>query len=344
MLLVTGSYHTFEGAEKNPSYTVAVNDPLAPELGEVQMHAVKPKAPVVGRVVSTESCMQGKSASFVRHVSIDVSGTPLAGSFRVGQAFGVIAPGEDDRGKPHAVRLYSLACPTQGEDGSGNVISTTVKRVIDEYSAEKETDDQEAHHLFLGVCSNYLCDINVGDEVLVTGPAGKRFLLPEDPSKHDYLFIATGTGIAPYRGMIMELLEGSDGPVDCEIHLVMGTPYTTDLLYDDYFASMAEEHEGFHYHRVISRSDVRREYVDRYIDGEMDSTFRSFFSNPRTLMYLCGLEGMESGMYRMLARHGLAEGFVNVKEPLTLEEHETWDAKSMKRNVKSGSRSLVEVY
>jgi len=344
MLLMTGSYHTFQGAEKNPFYTVAVNDPIAPELGEVQMHAVKPKAPVVGRVVSTESCMQGRSASFVRHVSIDVSGTPLAGSFRTGQAFGVIAPGEDGRGKLHAVRLYSLACPTQGEDGSGNVISTTVKRVIDEYSAEKETDDQEAHHLFLGVCSNYLCDLKVGDEVLVTGPAGKRFLLPADPSKHDYLFIATGTGIAPYYGMVRELLQGPGDPASSEIHLVMGTPYTTDLLYDEYFASMEQEHECFHYHRVISRSDVRREYVDRYIDREMDSTFRSFFSNPRTLMYLCGLEGMESGMYRMLARHGLSEGFVEVKEPLTLEEHETWDAKSMKRNVKSGPRSLVEVY
>ena len=71
--------------------------------------------------------------------------------------------------------------------------------------------------------------------------------------------------------------------------------------------------------------DVRREYVDRYIDREMDSTFKSMFSNPRTLMYLCGLEGMESGMYRLLARYGLAEGFVEVKEPFTLEGHEDWD-------------------
>ena len=105
--------------------------------------------------------MNGRSASFVRHVAIDVSGTALAGSFRVGQAFGVITPGEDQRGKPHAVRLYSLACPSQGEDGEGNVVSTTVKRVIDEYSPQKEGDNTEAHQLFLGVCSNYLCDLNV---------------------------------------------------------------------------------------------------------------------------------------------------------------------------------------
>ena len=169
-----GSYHGYRHPRYRIAfYTVAVTDPIAPELGDVQMHVVKPKAPVVGRVVSSENCMSGRSASFVRHVSIDVSGTPLASSFRSGQAFGVIAPGENERGKPHAVRLYSLACPTDGEDGEGDVISTTVKRVIDEYAPQKEGDEPDAHGLFLGVCSNYLCDLNVGDEVLVSGPAGK---------------------------------------------------------------------------------------------------------------------------------------------------------------------------
>ena len=308
------------------------------------MHAVKPKAPVVGRVVSTRLCMNGRSASFVRHVAIDVSGTPLAGSFRSGQAFGVIAPGEDEQGKPHAVRLYSLACPTQGEDGAGNVVSTTVKRVIDEYTPQKDTDDQDAHHLFLGVCSNYLCDLQVGDEVLVTGPAGKRFLLPARPEDHDYVFIATGTGIAPFYGMVRELLESPGAPCPSRMHLVMGTPYTTDLLYDDIFRELQERHEQFHYHPVVSRSDVRREYVDRYIDRCMDETFRSMFEDPRTLMYMCGLEGMESGMYRTLARHGVAEGFVELKEPFTFEGHADWDPKLMKRHVKAGPRSLVEVY
>lgn len=309
------------------------------------MHAVRPKAPVVGRVVASESCLKGRSASFVRHVCIDVSGTPLAGSFRVGQAFGVIAPGEDERGRPHAVRLYSLACPSRGEDGEGNVVSTTVKRVIDEYSAQKEGDDPDAHHLFLGVCSNYLCDLKVGDEVLVTGPAGKRFLLPEDPTLHDYLFIATGTGIAPFYGMVRELLQGPDGPIDRRIDLVMGVPYTTDLIYDDFFAGLDEAFPNFNYHRVISRSDVRREYVDRYIERNLDDAgFRELLAGERTLVYMCGLEGMESGFYRVLARHGLADGYMDVREPLTLEGHEQWEAKDMKRNVKAGPRCLVEVY
>ena len=183
----------------------------APVLPAVRMNLIRPKAPAMGRVVSNELCMNGKSASFVKHLVLDVSGTPLAGNFRAGQSFGVIAPGTDERDRPHKVRLYSVACPSWGEDGGGNLVSTTPKRLIDEYQPQKPTADPTDHRLFLGVCSNYLCDIQEGDEVAVTGPNGKRFLLPEDIEAHNYLFIATGTGIAPFRGMLMELLERPGG-------------------------------------------------------------------------------------------------------------------------------------
>ncbi|MAB83922.1 MAG: hypothetical protein CMJ24_10895 [Phycisphaerae bacterium] len=321
-----------------------MTDTNAPELAEVEMHVVRPKDPVVGRVVASQPCLNGRSASFVRHVAIDVSGTDLAGSFRVGQAFGVIPPGEDHRGKPHSVRLYSLACPSHGEDGEGNVLSTTVKRVIDEYTPQEHDEEQDAHHLFVGVCSNYLCDLKIGDEVLVSGPAGKRFLLPADPSRHDYLFISTGTGIAPYYGMIRELLQGPEGTCSSRIELVAGAPYTTDLIYDDVFQELAAAHDNFTYHPVVSRSDIRREYVDRYIERNLDDSFRDFLEDPRTLIYMCGLEGMESGLYRVLARHGLSDGYMDVREPLTLEGHESWETADMKRNVKAGPRCLVEVY
>jgi hypothetical protein len=66
-----------------------------PVFPEVQMNLVTPKAPVTGTVVKSEVCLKGgrKSASFVRHVEIDISGTPLEGQCRAGQSFGVIAPG-----------------------------------------------------------------------------------------------------------------------------------------------------------------------------------------------------------------------------------------------------------
>ena len=107
----------------------AVSAETVPEFPQPDLNVVSVKKPVLGRIVSNENCLRGKSASFVRHTVIDVGGTPLEGRCRVGQAFGVIPPGLADDGKPHKVRLYSLACPTAGENGDGKLISTTTKRV-----------------------------------------------------------------------------------------------------------------------------------------------------------------------------------------------------------------------
>ena len=188
-------------ATESATPNTAQHDPTEPILPEAKMHVVMPTAPVAGKIHATRLCMKGKSASIIRHVEIDVSGTPLEGSFRAGQSFGVVASGTDAHGKSHKVRLYSLASPSWGEDGHGRVIATTPKRVISEREPQKVGDDANDHSLFLGLCSNWLCDRRAGDAVDVSGPNGKRFLLPTDPSQHDYLFLATGTGIAPFISM-----------------------------------------------------------------------------------------------------------------------------------------------
>ena len=38
-----------------------------------------------------------------------------------------------------------------------------------------------------------------------TGPTGKVMLMPEEKADTDYIMVATGTGIAPYRGFIRRL-------------------------------------------------------------------------------------------------------------------------------------------
>jgi ferredoxin--NADP+ reductase len=305
-----------------------------PVLPDVQMNLVRPKEPVIGQLVHSESCMKGRSASFVRHIDIDVSGTPLEGNFRAGQAFGVVPPGRTPDGKLHSVRLYSIASPSWGEDGQGKVLSTTVKRVIDERSA----DDQQVHDLFLGVCSNWLCDIPLEAEVAVTGPSGKRFLLPANTADHNYVFVATGTGIAPFRGMVKELLEHPDGPCKAHIHLALGVPYGTDLMYDDLFTSLAEQHDNFHYHTAISRPETgKRRYVDRCI-VESDA-ITTLLADESTLLYMCGLKGMEDGIYRHLLELGIVDQYLNWPDDIPREL-----ANVTERKVRAGARCMVEVY
>lgn len=310
-----------------------------PPLPEVEMHLHTPKSAGVGRVVRTERCTaSGKSASFVRHVEIDVSGTDLAGRFRAGQSFGVLPPGEDDRGRPHSMRLYSIASPTAGEDGEGNVLATTVKRVIDE--------DWKDHTLKLGLCSNYLCNLQEGDEVRVTGPNGKRFLLPKDPGAHDYVFIATGTGIAPFRGMLTDLFAaGYEGSVT----LIMGVPHRTDLLYHDDLEKLASEHANFTYLPVLSRENQDDGSPPCYVQNKLadpGAGLAEVLSSERSLVYLCGLAGMEVGVFQSLAR--MLEG-AQLSRLLQVDAEaagpiDDWNRKLVNRALKPTRRMFLEVY
>lgn len=318
---------------------------MDPVLPTVQVNLVRPTDPVVGRVVSNELCTKAgrKAAGFVRHVSIDVSGTPLAGSFVAGQSFGVLPPGTDERDRPHKLRLYSIASPTRGEDGAGNVLATTVKRLLDEH-----WDDQT---LFRGVCSNYLCDAKAGDEILVTGPSGKRFVLPESPAAHDYVFFATGTGVAPFRGMITDLLESG---VESRVALVMGVPYATDLLYDAEMVALAERHPNFRYITAISRENqpdlAKPLYVqDRILHdplGTASGSITDMLSSPRSLVYVCGLAGMELGVFRAiyaaLGRDG-ARPLLEVADEIA-QDPASWTRRMLNRQIKASRRVFLEVY
>ena len=318
---------------------------IAPAFPTVEQHLVKPTAPAVGRVVSSALCTAGgrKAAGIVRHVEIDVSGTPLAGRFRAGQSFGVIPPGFDDRGKAHKVRLYSIASPTAGEDGSGGVLATTVKRLVEEHWEEPG--------LFQGVASNYLCSLREGDEVMVSGPAGKRFLLPDDPSSHDYLFFATGTGIAPFRGMLGDLVAADAGS---NATLVLGSPYASDLLYHEQMLEMEASHPWMRYVTAVSRERQADHdgtmYVQDRIDqdplGDREGSILASLTSERTLIYVCGIAGMEIGIFRKLAAVLSGDELAKYVEidPEVADDPQSWSRKMVHRQIRPTSRMLLEVY
>jgi ferredoxin--NADP+ reductase len=309
-----------------------------PELPEARMHLHSPADPGVGVVISNELCTGPKASGTIRHLAIDVAGTRLAGSFRAGQSFGVIPPGLDETGRPHKLRLYSIASPTAGEDGHGSVLSTTVKRLIGEH--------WETHRLFTGVSSNYLCDLSPGDRVTVTGPSGKRFLLPAKPAEHDYLFLATGTGIAPFRGMVKELLAAGAGS---RIVLVMGSPYWTDLPYYGEFRALAESNPHFSYLTALSRERQEdggpRMYVQDRIASEREP-LTALLSSGRTLVYICGIAGMELGIFQQLARllpAPVLEHYLRVDHQ-AMSDIPSWTRRMIQREIRPTRRMFLEVY
>lgn len=303
-------------------------------LPEVELNIYTPKNPVEVPVVENYICTKEASPNFVRHMTFDISGTELEGHVQVGQSIGVLPPGKNEKGRPYKLRLYSVSSPTKGEGGKSNLVSTTVKRTIEEW------DDNT---LYLGVCSNYLADLSVGDKVKLTGPSGRRFLLPEKATDFNYLMFATGTGIAPYRGMIMELLEAD---IKNEIILVFGCAYRTDLIYADYFKQMDEEYPNFHYLPYISREDRRPDGSKKYVQTCLwdDAEFIDpMLEQDNTLLYICGLKGMENGIYRALAQKGM-EQYLDIRKDARDKKPEEWDETNLQRHVKPGDRTFVEVY
>jgi len=315
---------------------------------DVHVNLVTPTDPVEGTVVENRRLTDDSSPHHTRHVAIDVSDSPLENHFEVGQAFGVIPEWELEneynevkvRSSDHKLRLYSIGSPGSGEEGEGRILSTPVKRVVEEH--------WDTHELFLGVCSNYLCDRQPGDTVKVTGPTGRHFLLPDPDERndHSYVFLATGTGIAPFRGMLMELLEAG---VDREIWLILGVPYFTDVLYGEYFRAMDDRHENFHFVEACSRQQTTADGDKMYVQNrllERPDRFGSLLSREETLVYICGLKGMETGIYRAFMALGCEELLVTVPDGLRGEDLSAIsDRDDRLQNVRPDkTRVRVEVY
>ena len=217
----------------------------------------------------------------VRHLILDLGAQPFP--YLEGQSVGIIPPGADEKGNPHLPRLYSISSPRDGERAGYNNVSLTIKREEN------------------GLCSNYVCDLNVGDEVRVTGPFGSTFLLPDDPDAR-LLMICTGTGSAPMRSFTMRrqrtLAAKSGGMV-----MFFGAR-TADSL--PYFGPLKKvPSEILEQHLVFSREGDKEYVQDRMMKDE--DRVAELLSDPHTHVYICGLRGMEEG---------LEKAFTNIAESI----------------------------
>jgi len=270
-------------------------------MTELAVNIYKVANPLVGTIVDNKRITGAAHGldNDVRHIVIRFNGNY---PYVPGQSVGIIPPGNDPRnGKPHNLRLYSIASTRKGDSGDGKTVSVCVVR---HFFDNPKTGEKHQP----GTCSNYLCDLKTGDQVKMTGPAGKHFVLPDDYQDRDIIFVATGTGIAPFRGMLAEMFEAGYKKRVC---LYLGVPYKDTILYDNEFKLLADKYSNFHYSIAISRGEEMNPYpnvittrqnkmyvqVRMYEDREL---LKKIFSQKNSLIYLCGLKGMEEGIYPLL--------------------------------------------
>ena len=256
---------------------------------KIPVNIYRPKNPYTGKCLENYELVAEGGSGTVRHLTFDLSQGDL--EYIEGQSIGIIPPGKDAKGRPHKLRLYSIASTRHGDPMDDKTVSLCVRQL--EYQ-------NEAGETIKGVCSTHLCELDVGADVQITGPVGKEMLLPDDEDA-TIIMLATGTGIAPFRAFLWRMFKERELNPDYQFKglawLIFGIPYTENILYKDDLEKMQEEFpDNLRLTYAISREQKTEEggkmYVQSRVTEYADELFE-LIQNPKTHLYMCGLKGME---------------------------------------------------
>jgi ferredoxin-NADP reductase len=211
-------------------------------------------------------------SGLTKHLEFEMLGVNRFG-FVAGQwlSFKQDRPDEEE-----LTRAYSIASPPQDDPR----FALCLNRVQD------------------GFMSNFLCDMKEGDEIRCQGPFGDFILRPP---MRDSIFIATGTGIAPFHSILHWLLADESRHQGKQLWLLFGSRYEKDIYYHDEFLNLAGQHSNFHYLPTLSRGTPEWPGLRGYVQEHLAE-----IAHDRLDMsaYICGLNKMVNANRELLKSLG----------------------------------------
>ena len=149
-----------------------------------------------------------------------------------------------------------------------------------------------------GFMSNHLCGLEEGAKITFQGPFGDFILRPP---LRDTVFIATGTGIAPFRSMLHWLLADPERHQEREFWLLFGVRHESEIYYRDEFERLAKDHHNFRFLPTLSRPGSEWRGLRGYVQDHLVEIVKT-----RTDMhaYICGLDKMVKANRDLLKRLG----------------------------------------
>ena len=207
----------------------------------------------------------------VREIELRLMKPPTI-QFKAGQfiSFEIAKPGSPFM----ATRPYSIASPPNSSDRLLLVLNLVAG----------------------GPGSTNLFNLRDGDSTQFKGPAGSFYLRDDH---RDLLLVATGTGIAPFRSMVLAELEK---PGSRQVQLVWGLRSQRDLYYQEEFADLSRAHPRFSFVTALSRPEPGwtgvTGRVTTYIETHIDAV-------KNVSVYLCGNGGMIKDVTAIIHAKGL---------------------------------------
>jgi Na+-transporting NADH:ubiquinone oxidoreductase subunit F len=216
----------------------------------------------------------------MREVTLELTG-PDRMPFKAGQYVQFLIPGTEQDVQP-LYRAYSIASPPS----SPGLLTLVFGRIPG------------------GVCTSYVFErLHASDVVTVNGPFGEFFLRDSD---RDILFVAGGSGMAPLRGMLMDM---ADTHMTRAVTYYFAARTAQDLFYLDEMRELERDLRHFRFVPVLSNP--------RHQDGWEGEKGGIPFALNRLLpalsrheAYLCGSPGMIDASIGVLRAKGLPEELI----------------------------------
>lgn len=197
--------------------------------------------------------------------------------FRPGQFVSILYPENEKVVR----RAYSIASPPQEQ----NQLDLCLKLVPG------------------GKVTTWFWNFQEGKRIQMHGPFG-NFVLPVEVER-DLVFIATGTGIAPFRSMIRDLLHKG---FRRNIWLLFGTRYDQSIPYDEEWRLLTSHYPQFHYLPTVSRPSAEWKGETGYVQTKI----ASLFPQPDgKLVYICGLNQMIQAVQAECLNRGVQKEMIH---------------------------------
>jgi len=151
--------------------------------------------------------------------------------------------------------VLELVDPPTFSFKAGQFVTVPVgDKVLRSYSIASTPRDTKSLLLIVDISpdgpgSRFFAQLREGDPVAFQGPYG-AFCVKEDTDQ-DLLLVATGTGIAPIRGMIVDLYER--GEHDRPMTLFYGCRHRPDLIFHEELEQLAATHANLTYYPTLSQ-------------------------------------------------------------------------------------------
>ena len=243
-------------------------------------------------VLSSKRITSEKAEAEVREIVLEVNRPNF--SYQPGHSIGVLIPGPHELGHDEHFRLYSVADTESGETNPRITIAVRRVSYIDDYSGER----------FKGISSNYLCSLNEGDRITITGPYGYAFEVPDDKDAN-LILIGSGTGIAPFRAYIKHIYKDI-GDWRGKVRLFYGAHSGLEHVYmndeRDDFALYYDEDTFEAFKAMSPRPHWADPIAWDYCLEERSAEILEMLGDPNTYVFVAGLSDIRDELDRVFAQ------------------------------------------